>query len=67
MVQALLVVHGVLNSQRQKMNEKLLDLVVQLHDIARTIENDIGIGQLSEDIRNAADRLNVLLKPMENV
>jgi hypothetical protein len=49
------------------MNEKLLDLVVQLHDIARTIENDIGIGQLSEDIRNAADRLNVLLKPMENV
>ena len=48
------------------MNEKLLDLVVQLHDIARTIEQEIGVGQLSEDIRNAADRLNTLSKPVEN-
>lgn len=46
------------------MNEKLQlhDAVVQLHDIARSVEQEIGIGQLSQDIRDAADRLNVLLK-----
>jgi len=49
------------------MNEKLLDLVVQLHDIARTVEQEIGTGQLSVDIRSTADRLNVLLKPVENI
>ena len=36
--------------------------VIKLHDIARKIEQEIGIGQLSEDIRKAADRLNELLK-----
>jgi hypothetical protein len=46
------------------MNEKLQlhDAVIQLHDIARMIESDIGSGQLSLDIRNAADRLNMLLR-----
>jgi len=46
------------------MNAKLQlhDAVVQLHDIARMIESDIGSGQLSLDIRNAADRLNMLLR-----
>ena len=36
------------------------DLVIQLHDIARTIEKQIGVGQLSSDIRSAADRLHAL-------
>ena len=36
------------------------DLVIQLHDIARTVEQQIGIGQLSNDIRNVADRLHTL-------
>jgi hypothetical protein len=36
------------------------DLVIQLHDIARTIEKQLGVGQLSSDIRNAADRLHAL-------
>jgi hypothetical protein len=36
------------------------DLVVQLHDIARYIEKNLGVGQLSSDIRNAADRLHAL-------
>ena len=56
---------GVLNFQRLKMNEKsqLPDAVIQLHNIARTIENAIGQGQLSEDIRNCADRLHDLIKP----
>lgn len=49
------------------MNEKLHDAVVELHDIARLIEQEIGAGKLSEDVRAAADRLNQLLKPMESV
>ena len=40
----------------------LTEEVIKLHDIARKIEQEIGVGQLSEDIRKAADRLNELLK-----
>lgn len=49
------------------MNDQLNDAVVELHNIARLIEQEIGTGKLSEDVRAAADRLNQLLKPMENV
>lgn len=41
---------------------KLLDDVIKLHDIARLIEQEIGQGNLSDDIRQCANRLNVLLK-----
>jgi hypothetical protein len=41
---------------------KLEERVIQLHDIARQIEQTIGKGELSEDIRKIADRLNELLK-----
>ena len=37
-------------------------LVIELHNIARQIELTIGKGQLSEDIRACADRLNELTK-----
>ena len=40
----------------------LSDDVIKLHDIARKIEQEIGKGQLSEDIRAAADRLHELLR-----
>ena len=36
--------------------------VIGLHDIARHLEKTIGQGQLSEDIRHAADRLSILLQ-----
>ena len=36
--------------------------VIALHDIARHIEKTVGQGQLSEDIRAAADRLSQLLQ-----
>ena len=39
----------------------LQDKIVQLHDIARAVEQQIGVGQLSEDIRKAADRLHEVL------
>ena len=49
------------------MNEKLQlhDAVVQLHDVARLIEQQLGTGQLSIDVRDAADRLNTLINPIK--
>jgi len=40
---------------------ELKDKIIQLHDIARAIEQQIGVGKLSEDIRKAADRLHEVL------
>jgi hypothetical protein len=41
-------------------NLELVDAVIALHDIARTVEQEIGRGQLSDDIRACADRLHEL-------
>lgn len=38
------------------------EAIIQLHDIARLLEHEIGKGALSEDIRNCADRLNTYIK-----
>lgn len=43
----------------------LEDAIIQLHNIARLIETEIGQGQLSYDIRKCADRPNVLCSPLE--
>ena len=43
------------------MNE-LEAAVIELHNIARKIEQEIGTGQLSEDLRRCADRLHELIK-----
>jgi hypothetical protein len=40
---------------------ELKEEIIKLHDIARKIEQEIGKGQLSEDIRKAADRLHEVL------
>ena len=45
-----------------KHNMLLDEAIIQLHDIARVVEEQIGVGALSEDIRNCADRLNTLIK-----
>jgi hypothetical protein len=39
-------------------NLKLVDAVIQLHDIARLIEKEIGSGDLSNSIRANADQLH---------
>lgn len=44
------------------MDNSLNEAIIQLHDIARLVEKQIGQGQLSEDIRQCADRLNTLIK-----
>jgi hypothetical protein len=41
-------------------NIKLIDAVVALHEIARTVAEEVGVGQLHDDIRNCADRLHEL-------
>jgi len=41
-------------------NPVLIDAVVALHDIARTVAEEVGVGQLHDDIRNCADRLHEL-------
>jgi hypothetical protein len=41
-------------------NLALVDAVIALHDIARTVAEEIGVGQLHDDIRNCADRLHEL-------
>jgi hypothetical protein len=40
-------------------NLKLVDAVIQLHSIARLVEEEIGIGALYNDIRSIADRLHL--------
>jgi hypothetical protein len=41
-------------------NLELVDAVIALHEIARTVEREVGPGELSDDIRNCADRLHEL-------
>ena len=38
----------------------LVDAVIALHDIARLVKQEVGEGNLSDDIRNCADRLHIL-------
>lgn len=55
----------VLLEQTEKMMHVVIDLderVLQLHEIARQIEQEIAQCKLSEDIREIADRLNKILK-----
>ena len=39
-------------------DEPLVQAIMDLHAIARLVEQEIGIGALSEDIRKCADRLH---------
>jgi len=41
-------------------NLVLIDAVVALHEIASVVEQEVGVGQLSEDLRKCADRLHEL-------
>jgi hypothetical protein len=41
--------------------DELAQAVIQLHDIARLIETTMGIGNLSSDLRDCADRLHTLI------
>ena len=50
---------------REGINEMNFDieyLVIRLHDIAREVEQQVGVSELSQDIRACADRLSELNK-----
>ena len=47
------------------MNFDIEYLVIRLHDIAREVEQKIGVGELSQDIRRCADRLSDFNKGTE--
>jgi hypothetical protein len=40
---------------------ELEDKIIQLHEISRAVEKNLGISDLSKDIRAAADRLHEVL------
>lgn len=48
---------------RKKMTN-LDQAVIELHNIARTIEQEIGTGKLSIECRRLADRLSDVIKPI---
>jgi hypothetical protein len=39
-------------------NYDIEDAIMQLHNIARLIEREIGFGKLAQDVRRCADRLS---------
>ena len=39
-------------------------VVIDLHNTARTIEKELGIGKLSVECRRLADRLSDIIKPI---
>ena len=58
----MLIVYHVLMEKQMQDAINLQERVIQLHDIARQVEQEIGNGSLAEDIRKAADKLNELVK-----
>ena len=41
---------------------ELEQAIIELHNIARLVERDIGPGELSHQIRDAADTLSTLIR-----
>ena len=41
------------------------ELVIALHDIARAVEARLGQCQISDDIRDCADRLHMIGEPLK--
>ena len=47
-------------------DNQLSDAVIKLHEIARMIESQVGRGLLSDDVRNCADRLHMITRPIKS-
>ena len=41
--------------------DTLDDVVIKMHDLARIIELELGACELSQDVRNSADRLSEII------
>lgn len=46
------------------LDPQISDAIIKLHEAARAIEEKVGVGQLSEDVRKCADRLTSLTKEL---
>ena len=55
-----------MNQRITKLDTTNESAVIELHNIARFVESNIGVGKLSEDIRNCADRLHALTKKISS-
>lgn len=62
---SLLVIYLIPKMLQKNTSKTLEQTVIDLHDIARLVEQKIGHGQLSDDIRQTADRLNEVLKEIK--
>lgn len=49
-------------SENSKDLSEMEQAVIDLHHIARLVERDIGVGELSHQIRDAADTLTTLIR-----
>ena len=47
-------------------DDQIADAVIKLHEIARMIESKIGQGLLSDDVRDCANRLNMIARPIKS-
>ena len=45
-----------------KHKDELVQAVIDLHYIARLVERNMGVGTLSENIRECAERLNSIVE-----
>jgi len=41
--------------------DSLEEIVIKLHNLAAIIEKEIGVGNLSQDVRKTADRLSEVI------
>ena len=53
------VTHVIVRTKMTNLDQAVIDL----HNIARTIEQEIGTGKLSIECRRLADRLSDVIKP----
>lgn len=48
-------------------DDQMADAVIKLHEIARMIESQLGRGLLSDDVRDCANRLHMVTRPIRPV
>jgi hypothetical protein len=54
------------NKERTMQDDQIADAVIKLHDIARMVESKVGQGLLSADIRDCANRLHMISRPIKS-
>ena len=58
--------HGEIKMVYEHHNYTKEDIVIQLHDVARAVEKEIGEGKISKELRRTADKISDLIKVHRN-